>query len=187
MSNKLEKAVKRILNAGAIGGNYDPAADPEGVVFRPDAFSAKYHASTTILVKDIGALLDKHFPGWAWVVEPDERNQIINIFNWHLHDQFGYTIRMVDIMYDPARREAVKGAAEVLRRFGMPARGLTGDASSLLAALPRDAKGKVIPDISDWKDSKIRRNREIALALAQGRASTEQMDDGSVALKLVGV
>ena len=181
---KLERYLKRIIRQGGMGGRFDPMADPEGWIFKPSAFSAQYHASTTILVKDIGEILDRKYPGWSWVVMPDERNEVINIFNWHLHDTFGYRIKMIDIMYDPGRREALRAGGEILRRFGLTPGPLNSVMAEQIAQLPRDAAGKAIPDISDWAAGKMRTNAEIANALATGRGTIVTQPDGRRMLRI---
>jgi len=115
------------------------------------------HASLAILAKDIATILEKHFPGWAWAIEPDERGMVINIKNLHLHDEWGYTIRTVEIHNDPKRRLAYTAGWEILNRFGLEARGL-GQQVDRLALLPRDAKGRVQP-LHVW-DRMTRQQRE---------------------------
>ena len=145
-------------------GKYDPVGEPEGEITRPDEFHPDYHSSTTILCKDIADLLTKTYPGWAWAVQPQEFGQVINVYCLNLHNMYGYTIRMVDIMDDPRRKEAVRAGGEILRRFRMPNR---FDAAALDAA-PRDMNGNCIPDISDFATRKQQREAEIARKLDSG-------------------
>lgn len=152
------KRVQHTLWAGV----KDKGADAEGVVTHPDQLSAHNHASTVILVKDIADILVKRYPDWAWAVQPDERGQVINIYNLHCHTEYAYTIRMDDIMYDPRRREAYKAGHDILRRFRQPDR----MNPEKLAESPRDAKGMLIPDISDFPASKERDNAHVAMMLA---------------------
>ena len=57
---------------------------------------------------------------------------------------------MEDIMHDPSRRVVMKGAGEILERFGMATHGLTGENIANLAEAPRDGAGNCIPEISDF-------------------------------------
>jgi hypothetical protein len=161
-------------------GRRDYNAEPEGVVNTPTELSKNYHSSTVILCKDIADLLVRHYPDWAWAVQPDEFGKVINIFNLNLHSEYGYTIRMVDIMYDPSRREAIKAGAEILKRFNMPKR----MDRTRLAEAPRDARGMCIPDISDFKSKKERMNAEIAMGLATGKMEIVETPDGKRYLKV---
>ena len=145
-------------------GKKDVWGDAEGVVGHPDQLSQHNHASTVILCKDIAAILVKRYPDWAWAVQPDERGQVINIFNLHCHTEFGYTIRMDDIMYDMRRKEAYKAGHELLRRFRMPDR----MNREQVTEAPRDAKGMMIPTLDDFEEGRMRHNAEIALKLAAG-------------------
>lgn len=166
--------VKRKIRSFMHTGKRDPHGEPEGVVTKPDQFDDSYHGSTVILCKDIAEILVKRYPGWMWAVKPNAFGRVIDVFCLQLHDQFGYTIKMVDIMHDPKRRQATIAGYEILRRFGMP------DRLNLerLAAAPRDAQGKCIPDISDFADRKRVRDAEIARKLATGEWSIVEAEDG---------
>lgn len=104
----------------------------------------KVHGSLAILAKDIADILQKNFPGWLWVIEPDQQGQVINIFNHHLHDRWGYTIRTTEIHNDPKRRLAYTAGREILQRFGLEPRGL-GPQAALYHSLKRDHHGKIVP------------------------------------------
>lgn len=161
-------------------GKFDPHGEAEGEVHHPDELDQYNHASTVILCKDIADILTKTYPDWAWAVQPQEFGQVINIFNLNLHTEYGYTIRMVDIMYDPGRRQAYKAGAEILKRFNMPRK----MDRERLAAAPRDANGLCIPDISDFKSGKERSQAELARLLAEGKAEIVTQPDGGVYLKV---
>lgn len=155
-------------------GKKDPYGEAEGEVKSPDQLSKHNHSSTVILCKDIADILTKQYPDWAWAVQPQEFGQVINIYNLNLHSEYAYTIRMVDIMYDPGRRQAYKAGAEILRRFNMPRK----MDRTRLAEAPRDARGQCIPDISDFEDRKQKQNAEVAKLLATGKAQIVQGPDG---------
>lgn len=164
-ARKLAGSWGRRLAQKLAPGKRDPHGEPEGVVGSPKQLDQHYHASTVILCKDIADLLVKRYPGWSWAVQPDDRGGIINIFNLHLHPEYGYTIRMVDIQNDPSRRCAIAGGHEILRRFRMPDR----MDPHQLAEAPRDMHGNCIPDISDLPNRKARLRSEIAMGLATGK------------------
>ena len=175
-ANALAKSVAKRHQAG----KKDQHGEPEGVVTHPDQLSQHYHSSTVILCKDIADLLVRHYPDWAWAVQPDEFGQVINIFNLNLHSEYGYTIRMVDIMHDPSRKQAVRAGGEILKRFRMPRR----MNRELLASAPRDARGMCIPDISDFKSKKAKMDAEIAMGLATGKMEIVETPDGKRYLKV---
>ena len=163
---KVAKAGKKIIDRPA--GIYDQNAEPEGIISNPNDFSNTYHGSSIILVKEIGDYLNKHYPGWAWMVQLNEFGHMIEILNHHLHPTMGYRIRMEDIMNDPHRRVLKTGAGEILERFGMKRHGLTGENKQLLADAPRDAIGSCIPEISDLPDKKAATQAEIAKKIHNG-------------------
>ncbi|MHC5061718.1 MAG: hypothetical protein ACYTFK_11620, partial [Planctomycetota bacterium] len=131
-------------------------------------FHPGYHASSIIIVKDIGDYLQKHYGGWAWMVQVNEFGHMIEVFNKHLHPTYGYRIRMEDIMNDPSRKAIKQGAGEILERFGMNRCGLVGENLTLLANALRDGAGNCIPDISDLPDKKANTQAEIARKIAKG-------------------
>jgi hypothetical protein len=169
--NSLAIMVNRARRTKRVG-KLDPHGEAEGVITNPKDFDASYHASTQILCKDIAEILVKRYAGWAWAVQPNDFGQIINIYNLNLHTEFGYTIRMVEIMNDPRRREAVKAGHEILRRFKMPDR---FDAAAVMA-MPRDANNQGIPDISDFANKKMVRDAEIARKLDSGEWQIVEAD-----------
>jgi hypothetical protein len=155
-------------------GKHDPIGEAEGVIKRPDQFDSSYHSSTVILCKDIAAILTKKWPKYQWAVKPNQAGRVIDIYNLHCHTEFAYTIRMVDIMHDPSRREAYRAGAEMLKRFNMPER----FSPAAVATAPRDLKGQMIPDISDLPDTKMKRDAEIANKLATGEWSIVDTAEG---------
>lgn len=165
--NRTDKSLRTSLNR--IAYNHadaklkDKEAEHSGVIQRPDQFKG-LHGSTEILCKDIADILMKRYPNWAWAVQPQEFGQLINVYNLHLHDEFGYTIRMVEIMNDPKRKEAYKAGHDILRRYDMPDR----FSASRVMEMPRDAKGKGIPHIEDVGTKKQIRDTEIARKLDSG-------------------
>ena len=155
-------------------GKKDAHGEAEGEVNAPSQLDAHNHGSTVILCKDIADILTKNYPDWAWAVQPQEFGQVINIYNLNLHTEYAYTIRMVDIMYDPMRREAYRAGGEILKRFRMPYK----MDRALLASAPRDARGNCIPDISDFKSKKEKQQAELAMMLATGKAKIVQTPQG---------
>ena len=163
---KVSQAGKTTIERPA--GIYDKDAEPEGVVSNPNDLSSTYHTSSIILVKEVGTHLNKHYPGWAWMVQLNEFGHMIEILNHHLHPTMGYRIRMEDIMYDPHRRVLKVAGGEILERFGMKRKGLTGENKQLLADAPRDAVGNCIPEISDLPDKKAATQADIARKIHNG-------------------
>lgn len=167
------RVIKRITRNHA-PGKKDLHGEAEGLITRPDQFHADYDSSTKIICKDIADILTKQWPGYQWAIKPNKRGQVIDIYNLHCHTEFAYTIRMVDIMHDPSRRQAYKAGAELLRRFRLPDR----FSPAAIATAPRDAMGMMIPDIEDLADAKMRRDAEVAMKLATGEWSIVQTPEG---------
>ena len=158
--NATMQRAKRTVASGV----KDFGADAEGEVHTPKALEKFNHASTVMLVKDIADILTKQYPDYAWAVQPDERGQIINIFNLHCHNSLGYTIRFDDIIHDMRRREAYRAGGDILERFRLSRK---MDREELKEA-PRDAHGMLIPTLDDQAAGRLRDNAEYALRLATG-------------------
>lgn len=142
---------------------HDPAGEPEGFVTDPSGLKS-LHASTDILVRDMAAMLVRHWPGFRWAIQPSEFGKVFNIFCLDFSGRWGYRIKYTDIMHDPKRRELMKAGRELLRRF-YPG---TIYKPELIAALMRNSKGEAIPDVSDLKASRFTQRAKIELALADG-------------------
>lgn len=157
----------------------DEGAEPEGVALHPDELVG-LHASMHIIAKDCMNLLCKHYPGWRWGVQPDQRGQIINILNLTMQprpiETFGYTIRMDDIKDDPNLREVVKAGRLMLHAFGYEGDRFDADR---FAALPRDMHGNVLIRPEYIPKGRKRTQAEIELAVAEGRAEIVSDATGS--------
>lgn len=179
-SHDVEDAVRKaVADFSKKEGKRDPFGDPEGVVKNINDLDV--NASTVILVKDIADKLVHHYPGWQWAVQPDERGQMVNIFCQNLHNMYGYRIRMVDIMNDPARREVIKGGGEILERFKQPTR----MDPELLASAPRDLRGNCIPDLTGVASKQDKHRARIAKALADGSMQIMEGPDGKRYARMV--
>lgn len=149
------------------GNRRERVAEPEGEISDPEKFDN--HASLKILAKDGMALLEKHYPGWQWAIQINEFGGMMSIFNLHLHDAWGYTMRIIEIEHDPTRSIFVKGGGELLERFKMP-RGRIDYAA--LVNMERDIRGRGIPHLSDLEHAsakRMRRKKKIDEALRHGR------------------
>lgn len=150
----------------------DPHADPEGIVFTPQQLQVR--VSTLVLVKNIADTLERHYPGWLWAVQPDERGGVINIFSLRLSGQWGYRLHTGKIQDDARCRKAIEAGGEILERFRQ--RRGAYDYQRWQAA-PR-YMGGVAMDISD-KDRKIQRRHrddEFTRAVRKGAIQVSHRD-----------
>lgn len=152
----------------------DDARRNEGFVSRAeDVQDAK--ASTILLMKGIGDALEKHYPGWMWAIQPDDRGGVLNIRSLRLSGEWGYVFLLRDIQDDPRHQKAVRAAGEILERFGVP-RGTYRYAD--WKGAPKDIGGVAFADITD-KPLKVRRHqRDAALtgAVRSGRVKLTYQD-----------
>lgn len=177
------KAIDSVLNYArktGIGNSLrggpirDANAEPEGIIDHPNDLVG-LSASTDILVRDMAAILTSKFPGFRWAIQPNEFGKVFNIFCLDFHAIWGYRIRYDDVQDDPKRREAVKAARTILRRFRYPGSTYKPE---LMAAIKRNLKGEAIPDLSDMAPTRFTRKAEIEYKLATGKARIVGTKDG---------
>lgn len=130
----------------------DPLAEPDGLISDPSQFVGR--APTVVLVKNIADTLERHFPGWLWAVQPDERGGVINIFSLRLSGQWGYRLKTKNIQNDPTFRFAIQAGGEILERFGQR----RGPYDYQRWAAAKRKFGLLDFDISD-KAAKVRKRR----------------------------
>lgn len=129
------------------------------------AASLGCRASTVLLVKRMADLLEKHYPGWLWCIQPDERGGVINVFSLRLSGEWGYRFRTMDIQGDPkvADPKIRNAGGEILERFRVPRGVYRYDDWK---GAPKDIAGLARADISDKKASTQRFQRDQALTSA---------------------
>ncbi|MGH2904042.1 MAG: hypothetical protein ACRDK7_10725 [Solirubrobacteraceae bacterium] len=154
---------KRILLGTACA---DAAGDPEGLI--GNAADLVCHASLVVLVKNAADLLERHYPGWCWLLGPDEAGGVLNIQALKLSGSWGYTLKLADIQDDPQLRKVVKVGGELIERFGYRAGPFNAEAyrhGPRYLGLPR-------ADVSDLGKSDRRAYRTFGIrqAVETGRA-----------------
>jgi hypothetical protein len=138
----------------------DAGGEPEG--YTTSAADLKCRASTVVIVKRVGDILESNFPGWAWVIAPDERGGIITIRSMRLDARYGYLLHIARIQDDPQLSAVLRAGGEILERAGMPRGRYTHEA---WAAAKRNM-GLVAYDVSDKNAAFRRRYRDEAFSAA---------------------
>lgn len=143
--------------------------------------------SLALICKDSADLLERHYPGWMWAIQPFEFGAVIKIFSLRLSGEYGFMIRVPEIQNDPQRKLALEAGGQILERFGMP-RGPYD--RELVRYKARDIRGNLIPDITDKKPSEQKQDRDrvVTAAVKEGKlkfkAEDHTMPDGSVRREL---
>lgn len=138
----------------------DPHGDPEGIVLDPKQLHMS--ASSVLLAKRIGDLLERKYPGWLWAIEVDERGGVTTVRSLRLSGQWGWRVKTVRIQDDPQLKLIQNGAGEILERFRQRRGAYNRDQ---WRAAPRYL-GMVDFDISDKSAKTRRRHRDDALTEA---------------------
>jgi hypothetical protein len=150
----------------------DAYADPEGYV--TSTADLQCRASTVVLVKRIGDLLESNFPGWLWTISPDERGGVITIRSMRLDSRYGYLLHTKKIQDDPQLRAVLRAGGEILERAGMPRGRYTYEAW----VNARRNMGLVAYDFTD-KDRKFRnryRDEVFSAAVKSGKVTVRAVD-----------
>lgn len=152
----------------------DKHGDPEGIVTHPDQLIG-IDASLVVLVKDIANLLERHYPGWLWAVQPDKRGGVITLRSLRCSGKYGYVIHTRNVQNDPSRRVALRAAGEILDRYGFK----RGAFSYTQWAAAERYMGGVSMDISDKSAKERRRYRDDAFseAVRTGRIELRVKDN----------
>lgn len=85
-------------------------------------------AALTVLCKAIGDRLQRHYPGWLWVIAPEKDGGVLSIFSLRLSGEWGYRFRLTgppgkDLLSDDAKvagQQVMRAAGEILERFHVP-------------------------------------------------------------------
>jgi len=131
--------------------------------------------SLQIIAKDIGEILEKHYPGWQWLINPDQDAGVIYIYSLMLSGEWGYIIQIAEIQDDPARKQALIAGGEILDRYNIRRGKYHRD---LLKGKITDLRGNYIPDITDRlsKQQKKVRDQEFTKAVREGKAAVVHKD-----------
>jgi len=92
----------------------------------------KVESQDLVLAKTIGDTLEKHYPGWAWMVHVDSEGEIVNIMSGVLNEfqvkMYGFTYHLHNLTYShkAATQKAIKAGGELLERANMPRSRWTG-------------------------------------------------------------
>ena len=80
-----------------------------------------------LLAKLISETLEKHYPGWGWMVHVDSEGGVVNIINGvmnaNLNKQYGYVLKMAALnnnTYPMIVKEVVMAGGELLERMNLP-------------------------------------------------------------------
>jgi len=139
--------------------------------------------SLAIITKDCADLLEKHYSGWLWTINPDEFAGMIYIYSLRLSGEFGYKMKISDVQNDPQRKLAVEAGGEILERYGMKRGAYKRE---YLKGKIQDLRGNYIPDMTDasQREQKQTRDRTVTKAMDEGKikfkATDKVLADGSV-------
>lgn len=156
----------------------DPHGDPEGFVIAPNALRCS--ASLVLIVKGAADTLERHYPGWLWAIQPDERGGVVNILSMRLSGKWGYTLKVGTLQADVNHREVVRAGGELLERFGFRAAGYDREAWRHKDRV----MGDIAADVSDMDGKRRREYRTAAIRRAVDSGHARITTDTSIGAAL---
>jgi hypothetical protein len=154
----------------------DPAGEPEGLVYHPE--DIEQHSSAVLLAKDCADTLERHYPGWAWGVNVNPAQKMLDIVSFKLNASWGYRISMTAVnLDDPVVRTRViiRAGGEILERHKLARRGFSIDR---WREAPRDWTGMPRANVEDKSAEDRRRmlNEMFDRGHAQGQVKVVDQD-----------
>ena len=142
-------------------------------IFDPNTLDVD--ASLANLTKRYGEALEKQYPGWLWMINPDQDGGVIYIYSLRLSGEWGYVLKTGEVENDAHGKAAIRAGGEILERFGIR-RGKYK--RKLLRGKITNLRGDYIPDITDKssRQQKKRRDRDFTRAVMEGIATVETRD-----------
>lgn len=71
------------------------------------------------IARTVAEVLDKHYPGHAWAVSADVMQGIVKVHNLNLSGEWGFILKMDNLINDPTERPIVNAGGELLERFNI--------------------------------------------------------------------
>jgi hypothetical protein len=129
----------------------------------------------TTLMKNCADVLERHYKGWLWAIEPEPKNGVMNIYSLRCSGKWAYTLHLSRIQNDPSLRDVVRAGGELLERFGFR----RVPYSYAEWRRREQVLGQFIPDVPDRSAMERRKaknlraaqhNRKVMADVAAGRA-----------------
>lgn len=135
LRNDWTRMFQRVLNNTIISG---------GITFEKDPH---VEWGEIALAMELCNLLRKHYPGYAWAVNVDSRPTVgvVNILNFDLSGNIGYTLHLKNVYSDICRKNVVMAGGTIL------------EAARMRQKLPVEDPGyanwdpQALKDIGIWK------------------------------------
>lgn len=155
----------------------------EGGVFDPNKLNLP--ASTVLVLKDCGDWLERHYPGWAWALQPNLTGRVINLFSLRCHPKWGVIMHLDKVSEVDTRKIWLPlYAGEILERFGLP-RVPFKRALDVYLEKTKDFEGNLIPDVAGCV-TKLTKNQKLEIAIRDGEAQIVDLPDGRRMLRIGG-
>jgi hypothetical protein len=95
---------------------------------------------------EVGKQLEKHYPGWTWLVECVWSTGLVTVKNLNIHGDYGFVLTLQDLLHDVELVLPVRAGGELLERCNLPRARRPQDTSHL----KRDVRGNVTNESADF-------------------------------------
>lgn len=80
----------------------------------------KFELFANKLCSLVGQQLEKHYPGWRWLVECHQGTGIVTVKNLHISGDYGFVLNLSDVLSDVEMKLPVIAGGELLERCSLP-------------------------------------------------------------------
>ena len=177
-------AARRLRGQAVNGWSPEDAniGSPEGTIHNPNALRS-IPVSLELVVKDCGDFLERNYPGWAWMLQPNLAGQVVNLLSYRCHQQWGVIMHIDKLSEVDTRKRWLRHyAGELLERFGMKRLPFDRCIDDFMEA-PRDPRGQLEPDLGSTV-TKLTRQQKIDLAIREKRVSFWQGAGGEEYMRI---
>jgi len=71
--------------------------------------------------KQVGDELERHYPGWQWLITVPPKGGVVQIRSMHMEARYGFVLKLgASYSASHLAKEAVRAGGELLERTGMP-------------------------------------------------------------------
>lgn len=92
----------------------------------------------------VGKQLEKHYPGWAWLVNCRLETGLVAVFNTQLSGRYGFYLPIAAIINETDPKLVMRAGGEILERYHQ-----TTGAAPERAEIQRKFTGEAIGDTAD--------------------------------------
>ena len=153
---------------------------PEGLVHDPNSLD-NIPGSLVLVIKDCGDYLERKYPGWVWMLQPNLVGRVVNLFSYRCSKEWGIVMHLDKLSeVDDRKKLMTQYCGELLERFGMPRKPFEKCIDHYMST-PKNFKGEIDADLGSVT---LTRQQKLDLAVREGRTTFYQDRNGQRYMRL---